>query len=73
MIQCPECQHVRVGVIDSRYSDAHDAIRRRRECPKCKHRWTTYEITAADLNRINERWNMVERLRDSFLETVETT
>ena len=31
------------------------AIRRRRSCPKCKHRWITYELSVVTLNRLYER------------------
>jgi transcriptional repressor NrdR len=30
-------------VIDSRLSEEGKAVRRRRECPKCNHRFTTFE------------------------------
>ena len=39
-------------VIDSRYSEA--VIRRRRECLKCKQRFTTYERASLDLNIIKK-------------------
>lgn len=38
---CPACQHAEIKVVDSR--DAGEAIRRRRECEKCAHRFTTFE------------------------------
>lgn len=40
---CPKCGHVDSKVIDSRGSEAQDAIRRRRECLECQTRFTTYE------------------------------
>jgi transcriptional repressor NrdR len=40
-MRCPECQHDDSKVIDSRPGD--DAIRRRRECLQCGHRFTTHE------------------------------
>lgn len=39
---CPRCQHNDTDVIDSRDVD-EQSIRRRRECGKCKYRFTTYE------------------------------
>ena len=42
-MKCPFCRHEEDKVIDSREASAGDAIRRRRECLKCKRRYTTYE------------------------------
>lgn len=30
----------------------HRGIRRRRECKRCKHRWTTYELTAERVEQL---------------------
>lgn len=40
---CPKCQTLRDQVIDSRLIQEGMVIRRRRECLKCKHRFTSYE------------------------------
>ena len=40
-MRCPDCQHPESRVIDSR--TAGDAIRRRRSCQQCGHRFTTLE------------------------------
>lgn len=40
-MKCPKCQEENFKVLDTRASD--DAIRRRRECENCAHRFTTYE------------------------------
>lgn len=40
---CPFCSHKQDRVIDSRESKEGDLIRRRRECLKCRRRFTTYE------------------------------
>lgn len=42
-MRCPFCQVDHDRVIDSRASDDGYAIRRRRECLKCRRRYTTYE------------------------------
>ena len=42
-MKCPFCGHSETKVVDSRDSDAQDAIRRRRECLECTRRFTTYE------------------------------
>lgn len=37
------CKSDDTAVIDSRVSEEGKAVRRRRECPKCEHRFTTFE------------------------------
>ena len=40
---CPFCKAADDSVIDSREADGGAAVRRRRECNRCKRRFTTYE------------------------------
>jgi transcriptional repressor NrdR len=42
-VRCPFCQHRDSRVLDSRTSDEDAVVRRRRECPECGRRFTTYE------------------------------
>lgn len=42
-MHCPRCKAEDTAVIDSRIAEEGHAIRRRRECPKCEHRFTTFE------------------------------
>ena len=42
-MKCPECGYLDSKVLDSRPSEEGNTIRRRRECDKCHHRFTTYE------------------------------
>ena len=42
-MKCPFCGHKETDVIDSRDANDLTAIRRRRECPSCEKRFTTYE------------------------------
>lgn len=42
-MKCPFCRDLDNRVIDSRLGKDGDIIRRRRECEKCKRRFTTYE------------------------------
>ena len=42
-MHCPECQSDDTKVIDSRPADDGTAIRRRRACPLCGFRFTTFE------------------------------
>src|SRR6202012_6129863 len=42
-MRCPFCRHDDTQVVDSRVSEDGAAIRRRRRCPACDTRFTTYE------------------------------
>jgi transcriptional repressor NrdR len=42
-MRCPFCRHEDTQVVDSRVSEDGAAIRRRRRCPSCDKRFTTYE------------------------------
>jgi transcriptional repressor NrdR len=43
-MRCPSCGHEGDKVIDSRSVRDGQAVRRRRECADCRHRYTTYEF-----------------------------
>ncbi len=42
-MQCPFCQHTDSRVLESRSAESGQSVRRRRECLRCKRRFTTYE------------------------------
>lgn len=42
-MHCPKCKNVDTKVIDSRLIEDWRSVRRRRECERCEHRFTTYE------------------------------
>ena len=42
-MRCPVCQNFENRVLESRPADSGHSVRRRRECLKCGHRFTTYE------------------------------
>ena len=42
-VRCVVCRHEDTKVVDSRTAEDGAAIRRRRECPACLHRFTTFE------------------------------
>src|SRR5690554_4813795 len=42
-MKCPYCNQSDTQVIDTRVQDEGDVIRRRRRCPACERRFTTYE------------------------------
>lgn len=43
-MKCPVCNCLDSRVLDSRPIDEGTSIRRRRECPSCGKRFTTYEV-----------------------------
>lgn len=42
-MHCPHCHHTDTAVVDSRTAEEGRSVRRRRECQKCHHRFTTFE------------------------------
>lgn len=42
-MRCPFCKSEHTQVLDTRDSDSNNSIRRRRRCPDCDKRFTTYE------------------------------
>ena len=42
-MKCPFCSHTDTQVVETRVSEDHDTIRRRRKCGNCEKRFTTYE------------------------------
>ena len=42
-MKCPFCGHDDTRVVDSRLGKEGNNVRRRRECPVCERRFTTYE------------------------------
>lgn len=60
-MRCPYCQHPETRVVDSRPTDDGTAVRRRRECPACGRRCTTYERVEGDgLLRVVKRDGRLE-------------
>jgi transcriptional repressor NrdR len=42
-MQCPHCEFTDSRVLESRCTEEGQSVRRRRECLRCRHRFTTYE------------------------------
>ena len=51
-MRCPFCGHEDTQVVDTRSSTEASAIRRRRRCPSCDKRFTTYERVDLKLPRL---------------------
>lgn len=58
-VRCPSCSSLDDKVVDSRTADDGSAIRRRRECLTCGHRFTTFErseeLTVVVVKRSGDR------------------
>jgi len=63
-MQCPYCNSSELKVTDKRDSGAE--TRRRRECLKCKKRFTTYERVELDLNIIKKDGRREKFSRDKL-------
>lgn len=55
---CPYCDKAETNVIDSRKNNDGKSIRRRRECPTCKIRFTTYEKAEIELVVLKRNGNI---------------
>ncbi len=75
---CPFCKNTDTEVIETRLSEDGTTIRRRRHCPKCEKRFTTYErveelpILVIKREGRRERFSR-EKLRDGVLRACEKT
>lgn len=70
-MKCPFCKHPNTQVVDSRENDEGDSIRRRRRCPSCDKRFTTYERVEMQMPQVvKQNGNRAEfdadKLRKSF-------
>ena len=75
-MKCPFCGHTEDRVVDSRVGREGEFIRRRRECLKCRRRYTTYEYIEDVLPHVVKRDNRREpfdrqKLRSSILKACE--
>lgn len=56
-MKCPKCSNMDSKVVDSRMIEDGGVIRRRRECERCGHRYTTFErIGNVELVVIKKDW-----------------
>ena len=59
-MNCPSCDTESTNVVDSRPTEGGTAVRRRRECPDCGTRFTTYERTEWEGTQVRKRDGDVE-------------
>jgi transcriptional repressor NrdR len=71
-MRCPFCTHDDTQVKDSRPSDDNAAIRRRRLCPACGARFTTFErVQLRELTIVKKSGRRVPFERDKLQRSVE--
>ncbi|EZH66758.1 transcriptional regulator NrdR [Bacillaceae bacterium JMAK1] len=67
-MRCPVCHSNGTRVLDSRPHNEARSIRRRRECERCSHRFTTYEIVEeTPMLIVKKDGNREEFSRDKML------
>lgn len=70
-MKCPKCEHRDNKVIDSREVREGSAIRRRRLCLNCGHRFTTYEeVLRAELQVIKRDGRREELVRAKLIQSL---
>lgn len=71
-MRCPGCGHDDTRVLESRLSHEGRAVRRRRSCPECNYRFTTYEQEEAFVFQIKKRDGRIEPYhRDKALRSIQ--
>ena len=71
-MRCPFCGNEDTQVKDSRPTEDNTATRRRRQCPTCKGRFTTFErIQLRELSVIKSNGQRVPFERDKMLRSME--
>lgn len=66
-MRCPFCTEPETRVIDSRLFGEGEQVRRRRECTRCKERFTTYETAELSFPRIIKRDGRREPFKEEKL------
>jgi len=51
-MKCPYCPELNTQVVDTRVNEDGDTVRRRRRCPSCDKRFTTYERVELQLPQV---------------------
>lgn len=69
-MKCPFCGYGDSRVVDSREVESGDSIRRRRECPECGQRFSTYERVALSLQVIKRDGSREEFDREKLIKSM---
>jgi transcriptional repressor NrdR len=68
-MKCPFCKNDDTQVVDSRVSEEGESIRRRRRCPACDKRFTTYETVELRMPQIVKTNGYREEFKEDKLRT----
>jgi transcriptional repressor NrdR len=72
-MRCPYCGHMDTQVKDSRPTDDNSAIRRRRSCPACAARFTTFErIQLREMTVVKKNGQRIPFDRDKVARSITT-
>ena len=72
-MRCPYCGHGESDVLDTRKLDDGSAIRRRRRCPQCGKRYTTYErVESVSITIVKKNGEREPYERDKLLRGIMT-
>jgi transcriptional repressor NrdR len=72
-MRCPFCGHDDTQVKDSRPTEDNSAIRRRRFCPSCGSRFTTFErVQLRELTVVKRSGRRVQFDRDKLARSIQT-
>lgn len=63
MYLCPKCQ-VQSRVLRTEHKG--DYIRRRHDCPGCRHRFSTVELTAEDIDDLFRARELMRKLAEAL-------
>jgi transcriptional regulator NrdR family protein len=63
--KCPSCGGEASTTLANSYKERADAVRRRRQCKKCGHRFSTYEIETGRLKSIIEAIRYLKKLKQA--------
>lgn len=66
-MRCPYCSSEDIQVIITKPDYDKNAVKRRRECNKCKNRFTTYEKIKKDLILVRKNDSSIEKFQEEKL------
>lgn len=71
---CPYCKHNETKVLETREAESESVTRRRRECLKCKKRFTTFEkVDSLKLKVVKKDGSVQEYNRDKIARGLKIT
>lgn len=69
-MKCQKCNAYYTKTVDSRERDEGRTVYRRRRCPFCGYRFTTFEITAAEKAKMERTITEQDQLVNGLIKTI---